>query len=137
MTGQTAEVDLSAPEEERAAWKPIVFVGLILIWRETGNGGKLKIYYGRKGEFEMSVLQSQVIQSLNGLSDENLKFLLEMIQRFMKPTAAEDNNFKGSVTSKRGVRRIGSLEGWDLIDADYDFDECNNEIAEMFGVFEQ
>ena len=33
----------------------------------------------------MSILQRQVIQSLNGLSDDNLRFLLEMIQRFMKP----------------------------------------------------
>lgn len=32
-------------------------------------------------------------------------------------------------------RRIGSLEGKDLIDADYDIDECNDEIAEMFGVY--
>lgn len=82
----------------------------------------------------MSVLQRQVIQSLNGLSDENLKFLLEMIQRFMKPDESEKDNFNGLVVSKSGMRRIGSLEGWDLIDADYDFDECNSEIAEMFGV---
>ena len=34
----------------------------------------------------MSILQRQVIQSLNGLSDDNLRFLLEMIQRFMKPS---------------------------------------------------
>ena len=33
----------------------------------------------------MSILQKQVIQSLNGLSDDNLQFLLDMIQRFMKP----------------------------------------------------
>lgn len=32
----------------------------------------------------MSVLQNQVIQSLDGLSDDNLQFLLDMIQRFMK-----------------------------------------------------
>lgn len=33
----------------------------------------------------MSTLQKQVIQSLNGLSDDNLSFLLDMIQRFIKP----------------------------------------------------
>ena len=33
----------------------------------------------------MSILQKQVIQSLDGLSDENLQFLLDMILRFMKP----------------------------------------------------
>lgn len=84
----------------------------------------------------MSALQRQVIQSLNGLSDENLKFLLDMIQRFMKPVQVEDDLSDGAVLSKRGVRRIGSLEGMDLMDSDYDFDECNREIEEMFGVFE-
>lgn len=70
----------------------------------------------------MSTLQKQVIQSLNDLSDDNLNFLLDMI-RFMKP--------------KNHIRRIGSLEGQDLIDEDYDIDECNDEIAKMFGSFSQ
>jgi len=78
----------------------------------------------------MSTLQEQVIQSLNGLSDDNLSFLLDMIQRFMKPA-------KSVETTKNNIRRIGSLEGQDLIAADYDIDECNEEIATMFGVSEQ
>lgn len=75
----------------------------------------------------MSVLQSRVIQSLDGLSEDNLQFLLDMIQRFMKP--ANESKVTGST-----IRKIGSLEGQDLIDPDYDIDECNDEIAEMFGV---
>ncbi len=82
----------------------------------------------------MSILQKQVIQSLNGLSDDNLQFLLDMIQRFMKPAKIEEKNNDKSVVFKGNVCRIGSLEGQDLIDADYDLDECNDEIAEMFGV---
>lgn len=78
----------------------------------------------------MSTVQSQVIQSLDGLSDENLRFILEMIQRFMKPVEANEK----AVADERKKRRIGSLEGQDLEDADYDIDECNDEIAEMFGV---
>lgn len=82
----------------------------------------------------MSILQKQVIQSLNGLSEENLQFLFDMIQRFMKPKEiGEDNNDK-SGEIRKGIYRIGSLEGQDLIDADYDIDACNDEIAEMFGV---
>ena len=38
----------------------------------------------------MSILQRQVIRSLDGLSDENLQFLLDMIQRFMKPTEIKE-----------------------------------------------
>ena len=82
----------------------------------------------------MSTLQREVIQSLNGLSDDNLKFILDMIQRFMKPSGAGENTLNGAATDRKGIRRIGSLEGQDLIDADYDIDECNDEIAEMFGV---
>ena len=82
----------------------------------------------------MSILQSQVIQSLDGLSDDNLQFLLDMIQRFMKPYENGEKNDDKSVIIKDSIRRIGSLEGQDLIDEDYDIDECNDEIAEMFGV---
>ena len=82
----------------------------------------------------MSILQSQVIQSLDGLSDDNLQFLLDMIQRFMKPDKFEEKGNDKSVVVSNSSRRIGSLEGQDLIDADYDIDECNGEIAEMFGV---
>ena len=82
----------------------------------------------------MSILQKQVIQSLNGLSEDNLQLLLDLIQRFMKPTKIEEKNNDKSAIFKDGIRRIGSLEGQDLIDADYDIDECNGEISEMFGV---
>ncbi|MBD5515208.1 MAG: hypothetical protein HDR06_11375 [Lachnospiraceae bacterium] len=82
----------------------------------------------------MSALQRQVIQSLNGLSDDNLEFLLDMIQRFMNPAGAGENTLNSATTDRNSIRRIGSLEGWDLIDADYDIDECNDEIAEMFGI---
>ena len=82
----------------------------------------------------MSTLQRQVIQSLNGLSDDNLKFLLDMIQRFMKPDEARVGTLEIATPDGNSVRRIGSLEGQNLIDADYDIDECNDEIAEMFGV---
>lgn len=80
----------------------------------------------------MSILQRKVIQSLNGLSEDNLRFLLEMIQRFMKPEGEE--NAAKEVTEGNAVRRIGSLEGQDLIDANYDIDDCNDEVAEIFGV---
>ena len=82
----------------------------------------------------MSTLQREVIQSLDGLSDDNLKFLLDMIQRFMKPSEAGEEILNSASTDRKGIRRIGSLEGQDLIDGDYDIDECNDEIAEMFGV---
>lgn len=37
----------------------------------------------------MSVLQEQVVQKISGLSEDNLQFLLEMIDRFMQPEVKE------------------------------------------------
>ncbi|MCM1090989.1 MAG: hypothetical protein NC092_11705 [Butyrivibrio sp.] len=76
----------------------------------------------------MSALQEQVVQKIGGLSEDNLQFLLEMIDRFMQPETKEKN-----VTV---VGRIGIAKGQKLYDDDYDFDEMNPEIAKMFGVVE-
>ncbi len=77
----------------------------------------------------MSVLQDQVIQKVSGLSEDNLQFLLELIDRFMQPEVKENKNM---VVTKR----IGIARGQNLYDDDYDFDEMNPEIAKMFGVME-
>lgn len=74
----------------------------------------------------MSILQKQVIQSLNGLSEDNLQFLLDMIQRFMQLSEiGENKNDKPGIVSN-SIRGIGSLEGQDLIDADFDIDAHNS-----------
>lgn len=75
----------------------------------------------------MSILQEQVVQKISTLSEENLQFLLEMIDRFMQPEVADK---KDMVITKR----IGIARGQNLYDDDYDFDEMNPEIAKMFGV---
>ncbi len=75
----------------------------------------------------MSILQEQVVQKISTLSEENLQFLLEMIDRFMQPEVEEK---KDMVITKR----IGIARGQNLYDDDYDFDEMNPEIAKMFGV---
>ncbi len=74
-------------------------------------------------------LQEQVVQKVGGLSEDNLRFLLEMIDRFMQPDV-----MKGKTTDI--TSRIGIAKGQDLYDDEYDFDEMNPEIAKMFGVTE-
>ena len=78
----------------------------------------------------MSALQKQVVQSLDGLSDDSLEFILDMIQRFVKPA---ENQLMETEAQKKG-RKLGILKGKTLIADGYDLDECNDEIAEMFGV---
>lgn len=73
----------------------------------------------------MLTLQEKVVQKINGLSEDNLQFLLEMIERFMQSNPDE----KGiNVVSKR----IGIAKGQKLYDDDYDFDEMNPEIEKLF-----
>ncbi len=77
----------------------------------------------------MSVLQEQLVQKISGLSEDNLQFLLEMIDRFMQPEIGEKKDMAAA-------KRIGIAKGQNLYDDDYDFDEMNPEIAKMFGVVE-
>lgn len=68
-------------------------------------------------------LEEQVIKKVVGLSDENLQFLSDMIDKFMMP----ENN--GNVSN-----RIGVAKGKFIVPDD--IDDCNDEIAKMFGVVE-
>lgn len=78
----------------------------------------------------MLTLQEQVVQKVSSLSEDNLQFLLEIIERFMQSDATGKKKMSTS-------KRIGIAEGQDLYDDDdYDFDEMNPQIEKMFGVME-
>lgn len=64
----------------------------------------------------MSTLQNQVVQSIEGLSDDSLEFILDMIQRFVKP--AESQSIEA--TAQRKKRKLGILKGKRLIADGYD-----------------
>ena len=74
----------------------------------------------------MSVLQQEVVDKVAKLSDDNLQFILDMINRFMQPEEIEEK--------QADYKRIGIARGEKLYDDDYDFDEMNDDIAKMFGV---
>lgn len=82
----------------------------------------------------MSSLQNQIAQSLEGLSDDSLRFILEMIQRFVVPAETKSMDMGHDDDTRGGMRRIGSLKGWKFIEEGHDIDECNDEIARLFGV---
>ncbi len=85
----------------------------------------------------MTTLQNQITQSLDGLSDDSLRFILEMIQRFVLPAEAKDRNINYDAVAAQGTkRRLGSMKGQKFIADGHDLDECNDEIAKMFGVDE-
>lgn len=77
----------------------------------------------------MISLQEQVVHKVSNLSEDNLQFLLEIIDRFMLTDTVKKEE---TVVSKR----IGIAKGQKLYDDSYDFDEMNPEIARMFGAAE-
>ena len=80
----------------------------------------------------MSTLQYQVVKSLEGLTDDNLRFLLNMINCLMKTSEKA-----GSCSvSGKAERPVGMFKGEKFCADGYDIDEDNDEIAEMFGVTE-
>ncbi len=80
----------------------------------------------------MSTLENQILQSLNGLSDDSLRFILDMIQRFVMP--AETGAARQSASAQPDVRRLGSMRGQKFIADGHDIDDYDDEIARMFGV---
>lgn len=76
---------------------------------------------------KMSALEKQIMQSLNGLSDDSLGFILDLIQRFVKP--AETNS--GSHTTDC---KLGSMKGQKFIADCHEIDDYDDEIAQMSGV---
>ena len=82
----------------------------------------------------MSTLKNQVIQSLEGLSDDSLRFILDMIQRFVVPSESRSVSINYDVTTQEKKRRLGSMKGQKFIADGHDIDECNDEIARLFEV---
>ncbi len=83
----------------------------------------------------MSALEKQILQSLNGLSDDSLQFILDMIQRFVMP--AEARLIRQGTSAQPGVRRLGSMKGQKFIADGHEIDEYDDEIARMFGAVDE
>lgn len=81
----------------------------------------------------MSTLQNQITQSLEGLSDDSLSFILDMIQRFVMPAESKNMSINDNLGQGK-KRRLGSMKGQKFIADGHDIDECNDEIARLFGV---
>lgn len=81
----------------------------------------------------MSTLQMEFMETIEGLSDDTMRILLEVIKQVVLPLDNKEN-IGNSSENKSKPRRMGSLKGQRLISEGYDIDECNGEIAKMFGV---
>ena len=82
----------------------------------------------------MSTLRNQIIQSLEGLSDDSLCFILDMIQRYILPSELRNKSVDHSTVIQGTKRRLGSMKGQKFIADGHDIDECNDEVARLFWV---
>ena len=82
----------------------------------------------------ISTVQTQITQSLEGLSDDSLRFILDMIQRFVQPSESRRVSINYGVATQGKKRRLGSMKGQKFIADGHDIDECNDEIARLFEV---
>lgn len=80
----------------------------------------------------MSTLQNQITQSLEGLSDDSLRFILDMIMRFVLSAESRSVSVNYNIATQEKRRRLGSMKGQKFIADGHDIDECNDEIARLF-----
>ena len=81
----------------------------------------------------MSTLQMEFMETIEGLSDDTMRMLLEVVKQVVLPLEHR-GDIGSSVQYQSRPRRLGSLKGQRLISDGYDIDESNGEIARMFGV---
>ncbi len=79
----------------------------------------------------MSTLENRILQSLNGLSDDSLRFILDMIQRFVM--SADTGTARQSTSAQPDIRRLGSMKGQKFIADGHDIDDYDDEMARLFG----
>lgn len=69
----------------------------------------------------MTVLQEKIVQKVENLSDENLQFLLELINRFMMPNdqleSTKDLNYDRYLSAAGGLHQYADIS---LIDQEKD-----------------
>jgi len=75
----------------------------------------------------------EFMETIEGLSDDTMRILLEVVRQVVLPLDHKGNAGSSSEYKSR-PRRMGSLKGQRLISEGYDIDESNAEIAKMFGV---
>lgn len=71
----------------------------------------------------MSILQEQAIKLISSLPDDRVEIIIQVMKGFIMPISNENEH-----------KRIGIAKGEFIVPDD--IDECNDEIAKMFGVNE-
>lgn len=79
----------------------------------------------------MLTLQEQVVQKVNGLSEDNLQFLLEMIERFMQPAPMHKRTDEKRIRIVKGQDLHGNDDKLNLEDKEREPDGRTAETDKM------
>lgn len=79
----------------------------------------------------MLTLQEQVVQKVNGLSEDNLQFLLEMIERFMQPAPIHKRTDEKRIRIVKGQDLHGNDDKLNLEDKEREPDDRTAETDKM------
>ncbi len=76
----------------------------------------------------MSALQAKLLEMTKDLSEDTMQLLIGLVQQIVIPM---ENKAAQSASKEQAAGRIGFMEGVDFMEAGYDIDEYNPEIAKM------
>ena len=80
-------------------------------------------------------VQQEAIRMINSMPDETVGILVELLKRMMdNESHSEDRRVAGEMRIHSPRRKLGIADG--LYNIPDSIDECNDEIARMFGVSE-
>ena len=75
----------------------------------------------------------EFMETIEGLSDNTMRMLLEVVRQVILPLDHEGNIGIASEQQQK-LRRIGDLKGPNLISERYDIDESNDKISKCLGL---
>ena len=85
----------------------------------------------------MSALQVEALQYVKyipEMTDDKLRILIDTFQKLVAPAESTQQESEALPQKKR---KLGSMEGLKFIADGHDLDECNDEVARMFGVADE
>ena len=84
----------------------------------------------------MSTLDIQIMKSIETLPDSIKQPVLDLILSLQDLFRSDSVGVTQSADNTSGRRKLGIAKGKKFLADGYDFDSCNDEVAQLFGVEE-
>lgn len=84
----------------------------------------------------MSTLDMQIMKNIETLPDSLKRPVLDLILSLQNSLRSDGVEVARPADSTPGRRKLGIAKGRKFLADGYDFDSCNDEVAQLFGVTE-